>query len=148
MNFGWINLVNAVMLILLLLPNVAAAVRHKMPNGHSESRGLNIAEQVGRYGCMIWMVIPLLVKNGEFGFSSVVTMELWIVLSALCLLAYYIGWIRLFKKGESLAVNLALAIWPSLLFIINGILLHHVLLAACGLIFGVSHVMITRESSN
>ena len=70
MEFGWINLFGAGIVVLIMIPNIIYAARQKQDETQIEvPHGLSACEQVGRYGCIILMWLPLLVW--KFGFGSV-----------------------------------------------------------------------------
>ena len=69
MRFGWINAFGAMFVILLLIPNVIYAFKHKGEKNRCKNVWMNAAEQIGRYGCIVLMWLPLLVW--DFGFHSV-----------------------------------------------------------------------------
>ena len=62
MEFGWINLFGAGIVVLIMIPNIIYAARQKQDETQIEvPHGLSACEQVGRYGCIILMWLPLLV---------------------------------------------------------------------------------------
>ncbi|MGF6376543.1 hypothetical protein M2140_001620 [Clostridiales Family XIII bacterium PM5-7] len=144
MSFGWINLINTLAVICLILINIIAMKKNIAGDFSSKNRIINVLEQLGRYGCMAMMVIPLTFANWEFGFSSVAEMLIWIFLTIVLLIVYAVLWIRKSKGGS--AIFYGLAIVPVCLFLMNGILLRHIMLVIFALIFGVCHLMIVREN--
>ena len=70
MEFGWINLFGAGIVVLIMIPNIIYAVRQKQDEAQAIiPKYLSACEQVGRYGCIVLMWLPLLVW--KFGFGSV-----------------------------------------------------------------------------
>lgn len=145
MSFGWINLVNTISVTCLIVINILAAKKNIAGSFSSKYRLINIFEQVGRYGCMVFMILPLAVQNFEFGFSSSIKMIVWLCLTIVLLLAYAILWIIKTKSGR--VVLFGLAIIPVCLFLINGILLQHILLILFAFIFGIFHIIIVYENA-
>lgn len=141
MEFGWINLFGGIIVVLILIPNIVYALKQRGHDaGKSVPKALGVCEQIGRYACMILMWLPLLVW--KFGFGSSVEFVLYLLLNGVLIFAYYLGWLRYFKKpGQKTAM--ALAILPTLVFLTSGLLLHHWLLVAAAIVFGISHGMIT-----
>lgn len=144
MKFGFFNWWNAAAAALLLLPNLLYACRHREFGYQSASRALNAAEQVGRIGCMVFMVVPLGVRGGEFGFCSWEGVILWFGGMALLLLAYYGCWIG-FARRNARPLALALAILPCALFLLNALLLGHWALGLCAVLFAWAHLTITWQ---
>ena len=142
MMFGWINAMNAVFVVLLIVISAVGQKKSGLPGMKSSSLILNITEQVGRYACMALMILPLL-PGLEFGFSSVGTMVVWMALSSLLLTGYALLWTQTKRGG---AVFYGLAILPALLFLFCGILLRHWALVGAAVLFGVSHTLIVQET--
>lgn len=142
MEFGWINLFGAAIVILILVPNIVYAIKRRS-NSKPEAnvpKALVIIEQIGRYSCIVLMWLPLLVW--KFGFASSMGFIMYLAVNLTLLIAYYIFWILYFKQ-KTLAFGLALAIIPTVLFLSSGLLLRHWCLAAAAVVFGFSHIYIT-----
>ncbi len=144
MSFNWINWTNLLAVACLILINVIVLRKGLSGNFDSKYLIVNILEQIGRYGCMALMILPVFTKDWEFGFSSVIEMLIWMCLTPLFLIIYSVLWIRKSKGGAG--VLYALAIIPVVLFLLNGFLLHHPALIAASSVFGVCHFMIVKEN--
>ena len=59
MEFGWINGINLTVVILLILINIVAFKTGAAEGFSSKFQIINVLEQIGRYGCMIFMVLPI-----------------------------------------------------------------------------------------
>ena len=141
MEFGWINLFGAGIIVLIMIPNIIYAARQKQDETQIEvPRGLSACEQVGRYGCIILMWLPLLVW--KFGFGNVEEFLIYLIGNGALLLCYYLSWM-LYSRKKTLSVAMALAIIPTAIFLLSGILLHHWLLVAFAILFGACHCTIT-----
>ena len=141
MEFGWINLFGAGIVLLMMIPNIIYAARQKQDETQIEvPRGLSACEQVGRYGCIILMWLPLLVW--KFGFGSVEEFLIYLIGNGALLLCYYLSWM-LYSRKKTISVAMALAIIPTAIFLLSGILLHHWLLVAFAILFGACHCTIT-----
>ena len=141
MEFGWINLFGAGIIVLIMIPNIIYATGQKQDETQIEvPRGLSACEQVGRYGCIILMWLPLLVW--KFGFGSVEEFLIYLIGNGALLLCYYLSWM-LYSRKKTLSVAMALAIIPTAIFLLSGILLHHWLLVAFAILFGACHCTIT-----
>ncbi|MPN25406.1 hypothetical protein SDC9_172815 [bioreactor metagenome] len=137
MRFGWINIFHGVIVALLLIPNLVYALRRPSAAVHQKpGRLLGLAEQVGRYGCMLLMVVNLGLT--EFGFSSKGAFVLWLLGNGVLLLVYWVCWLFYFKRPvKRRAVVLAVA--PGLLFLLNGLILRHWALVGCAVLFCAAH---------
>ena len=141
MEFGWINLFGAGIVVLIMIPNIIYAARQKQDETQIEvPHGLSACEQVGRYGCIILMWLPLLVW--KFGFGSVEEFLIYLIGNGALLLCYYLSWM-LYSRKKTLSVAMALAIIPTAIFLMSGILLRHWLLVAFAILFGFAHCTIT-----
>ncbi|MCP1103326.1 hypothetical protein M2454_001413 [Aequitasia blattaphilus] len=145
MGFGWINFINGVAVTCLIIINIIAVRKNIAGSFSSKYHLINIFEQIGRYGCMVFMIIPLAVPHWQFGFSSVKYMILWFCLTVVLLTIYAVLWTTKTKgKKETLY---GLAIVPVCLFLMNGILLRHIFLTAFSLLFGFCHLLIVKENT-
>ena len=141
MEFGWINLFGAGIIVLIMIPNIIYAAGQKQDETQIEvPRGLSACEQVGRYGCIILMWLPLLVW--KFGFGSVEEFLIYLIGNGVLLLCYYLSWM-LYSRKKTLSVAMALAIIPTAIFLLSGLLLRHWLLVAFAILFGFAHCTIT-----
>lgn len=140
MEFNWINLFGGVIVLLILIPNIIYALKNKEETPEKSNIVARITEQVGRYACMLLMIVPLFV--GEFGFSPLEFMFNYLIGNLILLVFYYIFWV-LFAKNKSLNKALALAAIPTLIFINSAISVKHWTLLVFALLFGASHIYIT-----
>lgn len=169
---GVINWMNAAVVVLLMIPNLIYAVQLKkgkvkrISNAakHTKKTGITKAgagtkkagqgnklpdgimngiEQVGRYGCMLFMIWHLGLR--EFDFDSVVDFLLWLVVTMLLLAAYWVFWFLYFKNAKT-GYTMALAVIPCIVFLLTGFVLHHACLVIAAVLFTVGHVYITRST--
>ena len=144
MKFGWINLFGFFVVAVMLIPNIFYAARFKDAENKCTNKWMNIIEQIGRYGSFLLMFIPLGVW--KFGFSDISYFLVYMLADIILLGAYLIIWVFYFKK-QSLNKALALAIIPTLIFFLSGILLRHWLLAISAVIFGIGHIYVTYANN-
>ena len=141
MEFGWINLFGAGIIVLIMIPNIIYAAKQKQDETQIKvPRYLSACEQLGRYGCIILMWLPLLVW--KFGFGSVEEFLIYLIGNGVLLLCYYLFWM-FYSRKRTLSVAMALAIIPTTIFLLSGILLRHWLLVVAAILFGAAHCMIT-----
>ena len=144
MEFGWINVFGAVIVGLMLLPNILYALKNRGEENRCANRWMNLIEQIGRYGCIVLMWLPLPVW--KFGFRSVAEMVLYLGGNGLLLAAYWLVYARYFRE-RTLGQALALAIIPSCIFLMSGLLLRHWLLVGFALLFAVGHIYVTVKNA-
>ncbi|MCM1216269.1 MAG: hypothetical protein NC331_05830 [Lachnospiraceae bacterium] len=162
--WNWINIFGLLIVALLLIPNIIYAIKHKGERNLCENRFMNILEQIGRYGSMLFMAVCL--KSGGYGFSSVALFLVYLVGNTLLLTAYWVVWGIYFyvartevigwadgptsvfmagrRRGKGAgALQMSLAALPSCLFLLSGITLEYVPLIIFAIIFAVGHIYVT-----
>ena len=144
MEFGWINVFGAVIVVLMLIPNIIYALKNKGAENKCENKLMNAIEQVGRYGCIILMWLPLLVW--KFGFPSVYEMMLYFFGNGCLLAAYWIVYAAYLKR-KTRKRALALVVLPTCIFLLSGLLLRHWMLAAFAVLFGIGHIYVTEKNA-
>lgn len=143
-GFHWLNLFGLIIVILILLPNIIYAIRFKDVKGRKQNMVMVILEQAGRYASMFLMVFNIGIA--EFGFASVGAFDLYLLGNVILLLLYWLIWFLYFVKQERWK-SMALAVIPTMLFLLSGITLRHILLVISAVIFGVGHIYITWRSA-
>ena len=128
----------------LVLINIIVARKGLSDSFNSKHLFVNILEQIGRYSCMVLMILPIFTSGWKFGFGSVAEMLIWICLTILLLAIYSFLWTK--KANGGVFVLYGLAFVPAVLFLLNGILLRHPALVAASLVFGFFHFLIVKEN--
>ena len=146
MEFGWINIFGAVIIAIMLLPNIIYAKRFSDEKRRYMLNGklVTMIEQVGRYGSMLLMILPLGVW--KFGFPNVFALMLYLLGNAALISAYIIIWVFYFKK-RTFSKAAALAVIPAVIFLLSGLTLHHLLLVIFAAVFGAAHIYITYKNN-
>ena len=144
MKFGWINLFSACIVVLMLIPNIIYALSHKDEKNLCTNKLMNVLEQGGRYGCIIFMWLPLFVW--EFGFANKLEMLIFFAGNA-ALIAAYLVLFAVYAKKKSGALAIALAVIPACIFLLSGILLRHWLLVCFAILFAVGHIYVTYKNA-
>lgn len=127
----------------MLIPNIIFAIKNPNLENKCNNLIMNITEQIGRYLSMILMVIPILVW--KFSFNSVFNMVFYVIVTSVLLLLYLLVWFFYFKS-QSKNKAILLALLPTMIFIISGVLLKHYLLIISGIFFGIGHIFVTLEN--
>ncbi|MDD7227232.1 MAG: hypothetical protein PUH85_02420 [Firmicutes bacterium] len=134
------NYFGVIFIIVLLLPNIYASIfKKELFVNKFDDRLLIKLENIGRYLCMILMVINIQDLYG--GFKSVEAFVAYLGINIILLGLYYIVWF-IFYKFNNIYKNMILGIIPSLMFIISGILQNHLLLIISGIVFAYAHLKI------
>lgn len=144
MEFNWINLFNAITIVLILIPNVIFTIRNKERKVEKANILVCVVEQISRYACMILMIFPIFAW--ELGFSPLEFMFLYLIGNVALLVLYFIFW-GLYFKRKTTSRALALAIIPVLIFVNTAISVKHWALLAVAIVFGVCHIYITYKNN-
>lgn len=131
-----------VIVLIILVPNVVFALCDKdgfENNWHSKT--VEILEQVGRFGCMIFMFIVI----PEISFSSDESFALYIIVNMALLLLYCLLWIVFFKKNN-MAKAVSLSVIPSVIFLFSGIISFNIPLIIAAVIFSPCHILISVKN--
>lgn len=139
-----LNPLGIAIILLMMAPNVIFALRHRDMENKCKNRLINLLEQIGRYGCLVLMIICI--GLDKFGFGSVEDFLIYLFGSALLLLAYFIFWI-LYGKSPSRKKALALTIIPCCLFLLCGVTLRQWPLVVFAVFFCVCHVCVTLSNN-
>ena len=143
MSFGWINVFGAIIVVLMLVPNVVYALKNRGEENRCTNRWMNLLEQIGRYGCIAFMWFPLLV--GTFSFRSVPEMTLYLGGNGALLAVYWFVYAR-YLRERTRRRALTLAVVPACIFLMSGLLLRHWLLVVFALFFAVGHIYVTTQN--
>ena len=141
---NWLNVLGLIQVVLILIPNIIYAVKFKNHNNVCTNKVMNLMEQIGRYACMVFMVIN--VGLTEFVFGGVDLFLIYMLGPVVLLLAYWVIWVLYFIK-QTQWKSMALAIIPVCIFLICGIALQHWLLVISAVIFGVGHIYVTVQNT-
>lgn len=140
LGMSWLNVFGLVFVVLLLIPNIIYAVKYRDVENLCKNKVMNVLEQIGRYGSMFLMVFNIGIA--EFGFVSTNAFLIYFLGSIVLMLAYWIIWI-IFFVNQSMWNRMALAIIPTLLFLLSGCTLRHILLIITAIVFGIGHIYVT-----
>ena len=143
MSFGWINVFGAIIVVLMLVPNVVYALKNRGEENRCTNRWMNLLEQIGRYGCIAFMWFPLLV--GKFSFRSVPEMTLYLGGNGALLAVYWFVYAR-YLRERTRRRALTLAVMPACIFLMSGLLLRHWLLVVFALFFALGHIYVTTQN--
>ena len=146
MEFDPINLFNAIVLILMLAPNIMfwRMAKSRENTEKFDNKAVILFEQIGRYACMLLMIFPIGVW--KFGFGSVMAMVVYALQNTVLLVSYIAVWMFSFKK-MTLSKAVALSVIPTVIFLANGIILKHWLLVAASVVFGAAHITVTWRNN-
>lgn len=140
MEFNWINFIGAVIILLILVPNIIYSMKNKESTPSIPNKTMTMIEQIGRYSCIVFMWLPLF--TWRFSFRSIEELFAYIGGNAVLIVIYYVFWCFYFKERK-ISTSIVLAVVPTCIFLLSGMLLQHWILAANAILFGVGHIYIT-----
>lgn len=139
------NVFGLIFIVLIMIPNIIYVIKCKDGfNDKWNNKVVMILEQIGRYGCIIFMIINI--PNTWFGWWSDEAFALYLIINSILVLTYLIIWIICFNKNN-LFKALSLSIIPSLIFIFSGIMSRSILLIIFSIIFAPIHIMISYKNT-
>lgn len=141
----FIDFYGLAIIIIMMVPNSIYAAKHKETFVNKfDNKTLEIFEQIGRFGSFILMIIdiPLLTLNIWQADSRII----YIVVNAVLLFMYLVGWIVFWKKNNVLKA-LYLSIIPSIIFLFSGVITADILLLIFAVIFAICHVTISYKNA-
>lgn len=142
---NWFNFWGLLFVAVIMIPNIVFAV--KCRDGFENkwnNKLVEAVEQIGRFGCFIFMVINI--PETVFGFCSDGMFRLYLIADCILVLLYCAIWIVCFKKS-SVFRALALSIIPSVLFLLSGITERSVLLIIAAVLFAPSHILLSYKNA-
>ena len=144
MEFGWINLFGAGIVVLIMIPNIIYAIKYKGKLRKLPQTKLwkifEVFEQIGRYGCFICMIFKI--PGVWVGFFSMNLFLVYLGVDFILVFVYWIIWIFWFKKNNFFRA-VALSLLPFFVFLFSGLLSRYFILSIFALIFGTCHVPIS-----
>lgn len=140
---AWFNPFGFFLMAVILVPNILFARRYPEAFTSSQSKPLEILEQIGRFGCFGFMVINI--PGAVLGFWFPGAPGVYFAYGITLTVLYCLIWAVCFHR-PSLSRALALSILPSLLFLGCGVLLLSLPLILSVLLFAPCHILISVRS--
>lgn len=140
---GWFNYYGLIIMGIIMVPNIVYAIKKNNQVSY-HNKTVETLEQIGRYGCFVFMIFNVPYTYFDFWFNNALIVYLS-VNCILCLL-YLIFWIICWNRNDKLKA-LTLSIIPSCIFIFSTIILLNIPLAAAAVLFAVCHIYISCKNS-
>ena len=143
-KMDWFNIYGLAAIVVILIPNIFyAAFGGTKYQNQFNNKIILIFEQVGRYGCMLFMVFN--VPYTYFGFWFDNALFVYILIGAILLFLYCLGWV-VFSKRNNLKRAIWLSVTPTVLFAFCGIAIASIPLILFSIIFGICHITISCKT--
>ena len=141
----WFNYYGLIIMAIIMAPNIIYAVKHKSAVNGYRNKAIEIFEQIGRYGCFVFMIFNIPYTYFKFWFDYALTVDLT-VNGCLCL-AYIIFWLVCRNGGGKLKA-LSLSVVPSCIFLFSGIVSANIPLVVFSVMFAVFHIFLSCKNSD
>lgn len=141
----WFNYYGLAAVVIILIPNVVCAVLDRgafLSRYHK--RAVLVLEQIGRYGCMAFMIFNVPYTYFGFWFESALAVYLSVGCGLLAL--YLLGWI-IFWGRRGTVKALWLSVTPALLFVFCGAMLSSIPLTVFAIVFAVGHITVSLKNA-
>lgn len=142
---NWINIYGVIIIVIIMIPNIIYAI--KCSEGFENrwhNKPVEILEQIGRFGCMAFMIVNI--PGMKFGWWMDNALTIYLVVNGV-LLALYCGiWIVCFRKNNMFRAW-ALSGIPSIIFLFSGIMSGYVLLIITAALFAPAHILISVKNA-
>ena len=137
---NWLNIYGLVIIMIIMIPNIIFMIKEENFESKYNNKIVEAIEQIGRFGAMGLMIfnIPLL----DYGYWFVNGKIVYMLSIAILTILYCFVWFLYFKK-TAIEKAMLLAIFPTIIFLLSGIIQGKVLLILSSILFGVSHITIT-----
>ena len=107
---GWFNYYGLIAVAIITIPNIVSAVVDKAAfENRFNNKVILVLEQIGRYGCMAFMIFNIPYTYFDFWFDS--SLIVYLSANGALLVLYLLGWI-LYRKGRGRVKMLWLSITP------------------------------------
>ena len=141
----WFNFIGLIFVAVILIPNIIFAVKNRDGfQNFYKNKIVETLEQVGRFGCFIFMFITPPILN--MGFKSDGIRTAYIITGSVLAVMYCLGWI-VFRNENSVRKSLALSIIPSILFLESGLLSLNFPLIILSIVFATCHILISYKNA-
>lgn len=141
----YFNLWGLVFLLIILAPNLLFVARYKSVSATWHNRAVEAIEQIGRIGCVVFMVLKI--PRVYFDFWSETAFSVYLCVNVALAALYCVLW-GVFWKNNSLVKALCLSILPSVIFLFSGIMSRSILLVVSVLLFAPAHILISCKNAD
>jgi hypothetical protein len=144
LTMEWLNLHGLLIMLLIMLPNILYALGKKHSVGTYHNKAIELIEQIGRFSSVFLMVfnLPFLTYGYWFAYGE----GLYKLSTGFLTLVYCLVWYVYYKEAK-FGKAMALALIPTSIFLLSGILMANLPLIFMALVFGFGHCTITYHNN-
>ena len=140
---NWFNWIGLIIIAMIMLPNVVYSIRKKEEFSNAICKTLMVFEQIGRFGCIIFMTFNLPYTYFNFWFNH--ALLVYIIINAVLTLTYVALFFATWNQKSWFKV-ISLSLLPSLIFLFSGVALINIPLIIFAVIFTTCHVMVSVKN--
>lgn len=141
----WLNIWGMIFIVVIMIPNIIFAHKYKDGFGNAHiSRIIICTEQIGRYGCIGFMIFNI--PGAWFGWWSNEAFSIYLIIDSLLIALYCAIWVVFWKKNNVFRA-LALSIIPSVIFLFSGVMSRSILLIIVTILFAPTHILISYKNA-
>ena len=141
---SWFNCYGLIAVAIVMIPNIIGAIIDLSAfENKYHNKVILVLEQIGRYGCMAFMVFNIPYTYFDFRFAH--ALIVYLSVNGALLAFYLLGWV-ICRKGRGRARMLWLSITPTVIFLFSGIMLLSIPLILCAVIFGAGHITVSYKN--
>lgn len=141
---NWLNVFGLIIMILIMIPNIIFALKEKNFENKYKNRLIEIIEQIGRFASMGLMVFNLPFLDYGYWFHN--GESIYFITTSVLASLYCFIWFLFFRKA-TLEKAMCLALIPTFIFLLSGIMQGKVLLLISSILFGIGHIIITYHNN-
>lgn len=144
MIFEWLDFYALIFVAAIMIPNIVYAVKGGGVQSRYRNKAAEIFEQMGRYGCIVFMLLNI--PFTYLGFWFPYAFFVYLAVNGLLVLLYCIGWVLFWKRDDKLRAGF-LSVLPSAVFLFSGVMTADFPLIAFSFIFAVTHILISLKNA-
>lgn len=142
---GWFNYYGLFIMAVIAIPNILYAMSDETAyENRKQIKWLEFIETLGRYGCILFMVVNVPYTYSGFWFDY--GRLTYVATNGLLLAFYSLGWVV--KRDNGKFITLWLSATPAVIFLFSGIALLSIPLIVSAALFGIGHVAVNMINCN
>ncbi len=139
----WFNWIGLIIIAMIMLPNVVYSITKKEEFSNTTCKTLLAFEQIGRLGCIVFMIFNLPYTYFNFWFNH--ALLVYIIINAVLTLTYVTLFFATWNQKSWFKV-ISLSLLPSLIFLFSGVAVINIPLIIFAVIFTTCHVMVSVKN--
>lgn len=141
---SWFNYIGLFIFALIMIPNILYSLKHRDAfNNNNIRKSIVIVEQIGRYGCIAFLIFNIPMTYFDFWFNH--AKLVYIIVNSVLISIYLFSWMVPWKSKKIRAAFLSIT--PSVIFLFSGVMILSIPLIFFSSLFAISHVYISLKNA-